>query len=126
MEYKERFSHDNLVDVFSTATYDSEWLGMHPDDDQKSQQLKKDAVAAGCECREDIWAYVLENGGTLVCFDGNEEKDYAITMEDYKKGFNTFIKKCPRDYADLMTDEGDYFTANNLMQCVMFGDVIYG
>lgn len=133
MQVEERFSHDNLVDVFSTATYGSDWLTMWVANDDESQKLRWEAKSKGMECREDIWAYVLEHGGRLVCCDMESQEDendtscqHIITMDDMNNGFDIFKAKCPSDYADLIDDQGDYFTANNLMQCVMFGEVIYG
>lgn len=125
MEYIYGFSHDNIVDVLSTATYGSDWLGIHVADDDKSKALKAQAETK-YDCCEDIWAFVLEHGGRLDCYDNYDDKKMTINMDDYTKGFNVFKESCKGDYKDLMNDDGDYITANNLMQCVMFGEVIYG
>lgn len=126
MDFNNRFSHENIVNVFATATQGSDWLLMKVAKDKKSQQLKMEANKKDLNCREDIWAYVLEHGGKVVCYDGEEDEEHEITMEDYKKGFDIFIQQCPKHYADLMCDDGDYYTSDALMQCVMFGEVVYG
>lgn len=41
-------------------------------------------------------------------------------------GLNKFIEECPQDYADLVSENGDYYIASNLMQCVLFREVIFG
>jgi hypothetical protein len=126
MEFKDRFNHESIVEVLATATYGSDWLAIKTAKDKKSQQLRKEAKEKGFNCMEDIWAYVLEHGGKLVCWDGEEDEEHLISMEDYKKGFDAFIQKCPRHYADLMEGDGDYYTSNVLIQCVLFEEEIYG
>lgn len=114
---------ENLVDIFSTATYGSDWLAI------KRYKKFNDMVKEGSECLEEKWADIILAGGCLVAFiyeDDDEPTRKEFTLEDMKVGLQKFIEECPRDYADLVSGDGDYYTASNMMQCVLFGEVVFG
>lgn len=125
----ENISHENLVDLLSTATYSSDWLVIKT---LKSERFMDEEVEQSVRdewCLEDKWANRLLKGGHIVCFDyGDDEATrYELTLEDIKKGL---VKArdgvAPRDWADFCDENDDYFTCNNLMQVCMFGEVVYG
>lgn len=113
-----------LSDWLSTATYGNPWFafGTHKDTPDDVYDLAKRFG----ECREDIWAYVLLHGGTLLVEDVEEEEDHAVTMKDVEKGFLIFMLNCPTQYAALMDETADIYDADALMQCIVFGEVVYG
>lgn len=123
MNSRKDLNKETLVDIFSTATYGSDWLGIcRP---KKFDSLVKE----GSECREEKWADILLGGGYIVAFayDGDDEPTrYEVTLDMMKKGLEVFKDKCPYDYADFITENEDYCTCSNLMQCVLFGEVVYG
>lgn len=134
----ENISHDNLVDLLSTATYSSDWLVIKT---LKSERSLDDEVEQSVRdewCLEDKWANRLLKGGHIVCLDYADDSDddyddcwrparYELTLDDIKKGL---VKArdgvAPRDWADFCEENDDYFTCNNLMQICMFGEVVYG
>ena len=98
-------THDDLVELFSTATYGSEWLTIRkPLGIYKGTDLEDEN-----DCLEDAWAKVLLAGKKLYAYDffSEDETDsygtlphkwdkedcamrYEFTLEDLKKG----IQKC--------------------------------
>lgn len=113
-----------LVNWLADASFTPFWakFGVHidtPNDVYENAKLVN-------ECREDIWAEVLLNGGFLLIEDVEEEKEYKVSLKDVEKGLKTLIFNYPRNYANIMTEEGDFYDYDALLQCVVFGDVVYG
>lgn len=131
----DNISKETLVDFFSTATYGSSWLDIttlkaerHLDDKFSEEYLEN-------RCREEKWADRLLNGGHIVCIDwyaaeDNEEGNptrYKIDLNTLKERLKLARdKEAVRDWSDFVSEKEDYFTSNNLMQVVMFNEVIYG
>lgn len=144
-------THEELVDLFSTATYSNDYMTIAIPDEFES-------LAEG-ECREDRWASVLEKGGQLIVADADaeptdepyglqgvnwlktepielyrtswlgeqkfESMGYRINMETLLRGLSN--DKASKYIQELFVDEdGDFYTAYNLMQIAVFGDIIYG
>ena len=113
-----------LVNCLADASFTPFWakFGVHidtPNDVYENAKLVN-------ESREDIWAEVLLNGGFLLIEDVEEEKEHKVSLKDVEKGLKTLIFNYPRNYANIMTEEGDFSDYDALLQCVVFGDVIYG
>ncbi len=120
---KYELDKENLVDIFATVTYGSDWLEI------KRPKKFNNLVKEESECMEDKWADILLGGGYIAAFvhdDDEKPKRYEISLEDMKKGLQKFIEECPHDYADLVSEDGDYITSSNLMQCVIFEEVVFG
>ena len=139
-------NHDDLVNLFSTATYGSEYFSV----------LKKKEYYYGTEleddndCREDTWAKVLLSGKAVYVLDyfswseedyyGNlphtwdenrESMKYTVTLDDIKKGLQKALDNGGQDAKcafDLINEEGcfDLTEAETLLQIITFGEVIYG
>lgn len=133
MNFKDRFNFENIVNVLATGTYGNSYLSCYVAYDAKSQGLAYDIREGkakpenGVVCREDVWAYVLTNGGKIVFVfdDDGEEEEHEVDMEAWKKGFQKFIEDDATDYADLMNEDGDFYTAWNLIQFVIFGEIVF-
>lgn len=123
----ENITHENLVDLLCTATYDSDWLGIKT---LKSERFMDEEVEQSVRdgwCLEDQWAHRLLKGGHIVCLDYEDEVRYELTLDDIKKGLEKARDgEAVRDWADFCEENDDYFTCNNLVQVCMFGEVIYG
>jgi len=138
-------TQENLVDLFSCATYGSDWLYiLTPKGAYTGTPLQKDGDA-----REDMWAKVLLAGKKVYACDYSaEDADdhygklphkfdrkegamrYELTLDAVKAGL---AKAMEDEYAckyvlDLMHNpcDVDYDEADTLMQFVVFGEVIYG
>ena len=70
---------------------------------------------------------MLTNGGKIVFVfdDDGEEEEHEVDMEAWKKGFQKFIEDDATDYADLMNEDDDFYTAWNLIQFVIFGEIVF-
>ena len=121
---KNLFTHDFLTDILCSASYGSGWFyfGTHED---TPKSIYEDAKTC-YECREDIWAYVLLHDGFLVIEDIEEEKEYKISLKDIIKGFKIVMLNYPRHYANIMEENGDYYDADAVIQCAVFGNIVYG
>ena len=144
-------THDILVNLISSATYDSPWLGIDYDKDKCDGHLKSE------DCPEDVAADILLAGGSIRFFDYYAEDArevysdkgvwvsdfraavYTVTLEDIKNGISRaldglFITEGSADryYAQiaaeaLLADEGDFDAndADRLMQVILFNEIVY-
>ncbi|SRR6266496_1782155 len=76
------------------------------------------------------WAqdYPLNPGGALLIRD-SEDSDHGtmrLDLEAIQKGLTILAKKYPRHLADILTENADADTGDALLQCCLFGDVVYG
>lgn len=127
---KEVLTKEFLSDWLSTATYGSFWCdcSVHKD---TSDEIYDEARNSN-NCREDKWADVLLNGGSLnicdieECEEGNEEGEHKMALADIEKALPLFILNYPTQWAAIMDETYDLYDADALLQFVVFGDVIYG
>lgn len=120
---KYELNKENLVDIFATATYGSDWLAI------KRPKRFNHLIKPESDCIEEKWADVLLGGGIVAAFiyeDDEEPARKEFSLEDMEVGLKKFMEECPQDYADLVSEDGDYYTASNLMQYVLFGKVVFG
>ena len=144
-------THEDLVNLLSTATYGSSWLSCTIAKGTW-QQLE---ILPG-DCREDVWAKALEAGHSIYITDHQAEGEtygdkgtvnqdeeesavYRITMDDIKKGIADDLdgniapgdedeRECAAKCAIHLADESSEFDnaeAEALMQIIMFGSLIY-
>lgn len=146
-------THDDLVELFSTALTGSSYLGA--DYEESIEHDEKD-------CFEDILANILLHGGCIKVNDYYSEGDvygelpheldeenecttYFVTYDDIKRGLEkaadgTFnagndkwteqTKRSARVSFDSFMDEDrcdfDLVSADRLMQIILFDEIIYG
>ena len=126
--------HDDLVNLFSTGLYGSNYLDADYDSNPD---------LADCECYEDKLAKSVLAGRAIKFIDrcaegevyGNlphtileDEVTYKVTLEDIKKGLAKAADTCSwafRAFADD-TDQWDYIAGDVLLQMIIFDDIIYG
>lgn len=128
--------HDELVDLLSTALYDSSWFRASYDRDIYESLENKQG-----ECFEDKLADMLLAGKKItitdfeadgesyskkfVRFEGKYQNAvYEVELNDFLKVAST--KKGFRLLEDVLTGEGDYYTADAFLQRVVFGEEVYG
>ena len=128
-------NHEELVDLLSTALYDSSWFGADYDRDT----YKKLENTTG-ECFEDKLADMLIAGHqiTITDYEADGEsyssKCTKITADGdavYKVGLDDFLKVASTKkgfqlLSDVLDGTGDYWTADAFLQRVVFGEEIYG
>lgn len=137
-------THDELVNLFSTATYGSEWLVIR----KPKGSYKGTALEDENDSCEDSWSKVLLNGGTIYCYDNYAEDEdefygnlphkftdygmrYELTLKDLIKGLEKagndgdYGAKCFDDWR-FEGNDFDITEAEYLMQVAIFGEAIYG
>jgi len=145
----EGVSLENLVDLFTTATYGSSWLDIFA-------PVRTGLHIEETDCREDVWAKALLAGHSIECIDYYAEEEaygnlphttdedgnvtYIVTLEDIMKGLQacfdgtfkgddnakSWLKECFYHFADKGSMELDQPEAEALMQVIMFNELIYG
>jgi hypothetical protein len=69
-------------------------------------------------------------GGTLYIDFGDEgdgeRRRLTINMDHAKSGLEILSRKYPHHFADILADNHDAGTADAWLQCVCFGELIYG
>ena len=136
-------THDDLVRLFSAATYGSSWQGIEiPKGNYKGTPLEDVN-----DCIEDEWAKVILDGKALYFYDcyAEDEDDfygelphqwrgsmrYTFTLEDVKKGVakaldsGGYIAEYIHHWADDDCCEFDNPQAEAVMQWIVFGEEIY-
>lgn len=139
-------THDDLVNLFSTATYGSEYFFCRiPKGNYQGTELEDPE-----DCLEDKWAKVLLAGKAIYVFDGYSEDDsefygnlphewsnyhdcmrYTLTLADIVKAMEKALSE--NDYMvgyinNMACDNGrfDQIQAEALLQYIVFGEEVYG
>jgi hypothetical protein len=138
-------THDDLVNLFSTATYGSNYFGVA----KKKKDYYGTELEDANDCSEDTWAKILLSGKPVYVLDYYSEEEsygklphewdekrgamkYTVTLEDIKKGLQKAIDnggwdaKCAFDLINDDSCDLDLTEAENLLQIITFGEAIYG
>ena len=130
------FEHEELVNILSTALYGSSWFGASYDRDVYESLTEKNG-----DCFEDILADVLLAGHKITITDyeaegesysdkcvrineNDESAEYEIGIEDFLKVAST--EEGYRLVQEVLSGDGDYYTADAFLQRVVFGEEVYG
>ena len=127
--------HDELVDLLSTALYDSSWFGAN-----YNRDIYDKLENTTGECFEDKLADMLLSGHhiTIIDYEADGEsyssKCTKITADGdavYKVGLEDFLKVASTKkgfqlLSEVLDGSGDYYTADAFLQRVVFGEEIYG
>lgn len=129
-------SHNELVDLLSTALYGSQWFTASYD-----RKIYESLDCVTGECFEDKLADMLLAGHKIsitdIEADGEKHSDkfvrfegryddavYEVVLDDFIEVAST--KKGYELICDVLSGEGDYYTADSFLQRVVFGEEIYG
>ena len=129
-----KLTKEQLVDLLCTATYSSDWLGIKTHISEKRLDDIYDEQYLDSRCLEEKWADRLLNGGHIVCVDYYDDDEngkpmkYTLCLEDIESKLEQATKdeNVVREYANWTSGYYDYYDCNNLMQYVIFGEVVYG
>lgn len=74
--------------------------------------------------------YPLNPGGYLeISADGEEingKKRWRLDLATIEAGLAVFAEKCPRHFADMISEDDDATTGDCFLQCCLFGEVVFG
>jgi hypothetical protein len=70
--------------------------------------------------------YPLNEGGSLGIVSTEPSSDvFRLDLKSIGRGLEDLATKYPRHFADLVNENTDAITANVLLQCCLFGELIY-
>lgn len=74
------------------------------------------------------WARVSLDGETVKVVEYTDENEttHTITRSDIVQRAAVMMTVAPRQLANIITEQDDIWTADALLQCVLFGEVRYG
>jgi hypothetical protein len=71
--------------------------------------------------------YPLNDGGSLGIVSTEPTSDvFRLDLKSIGRGLDALATKYPRHFADLINENTDAITADVLLQCCLFGELIYG
>lgn len=72
--------------------------------------------------------YPVREGGSVVVSDNGESgrELKPVNRETLVEGLKIMAAKYPRQFADFLLGNGDGSTGDVFLQCVVFGDVVFG
>ena len=112
---------EDLVTFFSAATYGCGYW---------SVKIKKNSISIydldTNQCIEEIWADALLKGGKLIVTDNEDESKYVVDMEKVLKGYTKCYEVSPQTMVNFEEENEDMWDGYNLMQVILFGEIIYG
>lgn len=70
--------------------------------------------------------YPLNEGGSIGIVSTEPSSDvFRLDLKSIRRGLEDLATKYPRHFADLVNEDTDAITANVLLQCCLFGELIY-
>ena len=70
--------------------------------------------------------YPLNEGGSLGIASIEPSSDvFRLDLKSIRRGLEDLATKYPRHFADLVNEDTDAITADALLQCCLFGELIY-
>jgi hypothetical protein len=116
---------EELVTFFSAATYGCSYWTVKIVKKSMTKDVF-DEIYNSNQCREEIWADVLLRGGQLCVIDNEEDEKYYITLQSVLDGYSKGYEVCPRSMLSFEEENEDMWDGYNLMQAILFGEIIYG
>lgn len=130
------FTHDELVNLLSTALYGSSWF-----DADYDRTIYNTLEKTNGDCYEDKLADMLLAGYKITIIDMEAEGEkysdkcvrideddesavYEVRLEDFLQTAST--KDGYRLVMEVLSGDGDFWTADAFLQRVVFGEEIYG
>jgi hypothetical protein len=127
-------SHEELTDLLSTSLYGSSWFSAKYD-----KEVYKSLNNKNGDCFEEKLADMLLAGHKITIVDtmaeGESYSNKFVRLDgdcaEYEIGLNDILKTASSKTGyellkDVLSGEGDYFTADAFIQRVVFGKEIYG
>ena len=70
--------------------------------------------------------YPLNDGGVVrVVSTGAKPEMFELRLDVIARGLDVLATRYPRHFADLVNENGDSITADALLQCCFFGELLY-
>jgi hypothetical protein len=78
---------------------------------------------------EGVLASILLHDKPIQIIDiGNDDgaKNHELTLQKLKEAFNTCLEKDSETFANIVTENYDYYDVDILWQFAIFGEIVYG
>ena len=130
------FTHDELVNLLSTALYGSSWF-----DADYDRTIYNTLKETNGDCFEDKLADMLLAGHTITIVDveaeGEKYSDKCVRIDEedesavYEVKLEDFLQTASTEdgyrlVTEVLSGDGDYWTADAFLQRVVFGEEVYG
>jgi hypothetical protein len=63
---------------------------------------------------------------TITDSEADPPAEHVLTPTKLRAGLQVMAEKYPKHFADVMTEDGDATTGDVLLQCALFGKLVYG
>lgn len=130
-------NHEDIVNILSMLTCENDFGLSYKKSDYNS--IPKDKMQG--VCFEDKLADCLLNGKSIQVIDLQADEEvygnlkhkidaedgsviYTVTLEDFIRGLE--IPEAAKYVQDIVDEKDDYWTSYNLIQFILFGELIYG
>lgn len=114
---------DFISDMFTGTEYAIN--AKNDDDYDKAKAICLDVYGEDGTYIERIFATMLERGMPIVVTDP-EGDDHDFNLEVLEKGIDTLLEKAPDVFRDYVNGDNDLCSGMALIDCCIFGDVVYG
>lgn len=92
---------------------------------KKALKENKEPSLFGSGCIEDVWLKMLEMGKTLYLVDTESMEKEAFNYESIKENLSSGDEHLAKMIMESLEEEGDADTADNLLQYMVYGDIVY-
>lgn len=74
---------------------------------------------------QDVMDMLADKEPITIADHENDGQVETLTLAKLKKGLQVLAKKYPETWSDILSENYDMYTADSLVQCALFGDIIY-
>lgn len=122
-----QYISDILVGAFEGGS--NYWLSSYKKIQPIAEPLKEAGERLGIEgavASYQVYPFIEGNGLTLFVSEDETHKPYTLNLEALKKGLDVMKTKYSRHFMDITNENDDATTADVLLQCSLFGEIVYG
>lgn len=111
----------NGLDYFSDYGVDLKYS-------QKDYELAKASSSLSSPCWEDVLTEMILSGKTLRFIDTEGDMDADLTLQKVQDGFKLYgVNPTFTDAVDTLLEENeDAETCDVILQCILYGEVVFG
>ena len=116
-------NREHLEDILSTASCGSSWFSYETPDEFAEMEGYQPSKFKYVEQK---WAQILLDGKYIIVRDDEDEKEYRLTLEKLKEAWQNEDPQVVRSKANIIEEDYDFYDADAIIQCAIFGEVLYG
>ncbi len=110
--------------LYSARKGTSYWVTEDPNPDSFRENREVSGIGL-LEYENEVKDFI--DGDLIVyVFDGEDnDKKYELDIKKIKKGLSVLAREAPNQFAAILNGDEDMYTADALVQCSLFGKIIY-